>query len=872
MGEADPQRPENPRAVQDLTGTTVGRFAIRARLGAGGMGEVYRAEDTKLKRPVAVKRIAPHLQNDEQYRRRFLKEAERASSLSDPHIAAIHDIVEDKNEIFLVMEYVEGKTLRQRLREHVSIEEVREMAIQCAEALVAAHEKGICHRDIKPENIMLTPAGQVKMLDFGIAKRLRIPEESSVTESLPTPSGALSGTPAYMPPEVLLEKEPDARADIFSLGVVFYESLAGRHPFLAPTFVDTKHRTLHEVPAPLTRFKPEVPAELERIVAKMLAKDPAERYATVRDLLADLRALPYPALPSLPTPYRAKWRKVAVAVLAVVAFLLLVVLTPVRRQLNNWLSGVAVPREKNLAVLRFTPVGEDARAAAFGDGLTETLTTKLTQLTDRYPLQVVPASEVRAQGVTSIEQARRGLGVNLVLEGSLHRAGEWVRVNFTLVDAQTRRPIRADTITAAASDPFAVEDQVVEGVVRMLDLEVKPQERQALATHGTQVAGAFDLYTQGRGFLLNYDKPESIESAISDFQQALSLDPHFALASAGLGEAYFKKYEIRKELPLVEAARQACDRAASLDAKLVDAHVCLGTLYNGTGQYEKAVSEFQRSLEGEPTRDDAYRGLASAYEQLGRLEEAEKTYRRAISLRPQYWAGYSWLGVFCYRQARYREASEMFQRVVRLAPDSFRAYSNLGGTYIYQGRYAEAIPVFERSIAIRPTAYAFSNLGTCHYYLRRFDEAAHTYEEALKIDGNNYAVWVNVAEADYWVPARHPQVAAACQKAILLAKERLKVNPRDATTLGHLAWAHALAGEKESALTTIQQALTLAPGDPDLRFRATLVYNQLGQADRALSWLEKALAAGFSPTMVRDTPFLDNLHSSKRFQELLPKQ
>lgn len=206
MGEADPQRPENPRAIQDLTGTTVGRFAIRARLGAGGMGEVYRAEDTKLKRPVAVKRIAPQLQNDEQYRRRFLKEAERASSLSDPHIAAIHDIVEDKNEIFLVMEYVEGKTLRQRLREHVSIEELLEMAIQCAEALVAAHEKGICHRDIKPENIMLTPAGQVKMLDFGIAKRLRIPEESSVTESLPTPSGALSGTPAYMPPEVLLEK------------------------------------------------------------------------------------------------------------------------------------------------------------------------------------------------------------------------------------------------------------------------------------------------------------------------------------------------------------------------------------------------------------------------------------------------------------------------------------------------------------------------------------------------------------------------------------------------------------------------------------------------------------------------------------------
>ncbi|MFQ5926217.1 MAG: serine/threonine-protein kinase, partial [Terriglobia bacterium] len=224
MAEPRAQEPKSPEGVQDLTGTTVGRFAIRARLGAGGMSEVYRAEDTKLKRSVALKRMAPHLRADEHYRRRFLKEAERASSLNHPHIAGLYDVLEEKGEIYLVMEYVEGVTLRKRLREPLSIKEFLEMAIQCGEALVAAHAEGIVHRDIKPENIMLAPAGQVKVLDFGVAKRLPRPDESTMTASLDSESGGLSGTPAYMAPEVLLEQESDARADIFSLGVVCYEA------------------------------------------------------------------------------------------------------------------------------------------------------------------------------------------------------------------------------------------------------------------------------------------------------------------------------------------------------------------------------------------------------------------------------------------------------------------------------------------------------------------------------------------------------------------------------------------------------------------------------------------------------------------------
>ena len=260
---------ETIQGVPDLTGTMVGRFAVRARLGAGGMGEVYLADDTKLKRPVALKRMAPRLCADELYRQRFLKEAERASSLSDPRIAAIHDILEERNEVFLVMEYVEGVTLRQRLKGRLEVEEFLPVAVQCAEALAAAHEKAIVHHDIKPENIMVTPSGRVKILDFGIAKRMPMPKEGGITASLVTFSSPLSGTPAYMAPEVLLEKEADARVDTFSLGVVFYEALSGRNPFRADTLVATIDRILHTDPESLAQVNPSVPPELAHIVARI---------------------------------------------------------------------------------------------------------------------------------------------------------------------------------------------------------------------------------------------------------------------------------------------------------------------------------------------------------------------------------------------------------------------------------------------------------------------------------------------------------------------------------------------------------------------------------------------------------------------------
>jgi eukaryotic-like serine/threonine-protein kinase len=869
MTEARLQPDAARHPATDLSGTSVGRFVIHSRLGQGGMGEVYRADDTRLKRTVALKRIAPALHADERSRRRLWKEAECASRLSDPHIAAVYDVIEQDNELFVVMEFVEGQTLRRRIQQPLKITEFLPIAIQCAEALAAAQKSGILHHDIKPENIMLTPEGQVKILDFGLARPLVGGPDETTLESLA--SGALAGTPAYMAPEVLDEKVADSRSDIFSLGLVFYEALGGRNPFRAEGFLETCNRILHLDPVPLRQLNPEVPVELERIIFKMLAKDPAERYSSAADLAVDLRA-EQTALtrPALPIPPVMRTRSVLWAGGVVAALLLLAALAPpAQRQVRNWLGLGLVPPTKQVAVLPFNPVSSSPQTAAFGAGLTETLTAKLTQLTAEGSLQVVPATELRARHVSTVDDAHKVFGVNLVLEGSLYESGDRVRINYTLVDARTRRQLRADSLTVAANDPFTAQDEVVKGAVQMLQVEIPPDQRRALESHGTQVAGAYEYYLQGRGYLQDYDKAENLDNAVNVFERALSLDGNYALAYAGLGDTYFKKYSFSKNPKWLNSSKDACEHALRLNSELPSAHVCRGVLYQQTGAYQQAGDEFQRALAAEPTNDDAYRDLASAYESLGKPAEAEKTYRRAIELRAHYWAGYSWLGVFYYRQARFLEAAEMFQQVTKLVPDSYLGYSNLGATYVEESRYTDAIAVLEQSIAIRPFALAYTNQGNAYFYLKRYEEADHAYEQAVKLQERDPLLWWNLGDGYYWTPGKRAQAAAAYRRAIALSDEMLRVNSKDPSSLGVDAICHAMLGEKKAALQSLQQGLKYAPNDPELRFKAALVYNQLGDINSTVAWLEKALAVRYSPSRIRDTPNFAPLQTNPRFQKLV---
>ena len=868
----------NSRSLGDLSGTIAGRFAVIARLGVGGMGEVYRANDIRLERAVALKRIAPRLQSDEDYRNRFLREARYASRLNHPCIGEIHDVFEVDDELLLVMEYVDGETLRQRFARPLNFAEFFDIAVQCADGLSAAHDQGIVHGDIKPENIMLRPNGHIKILDFGLAKELPRLDDEVTAETLGngTRSG---GTLAYMAPEVLLEQPADHRTDIFSLGVVLYEALGGSHPFRSGGAFATANKILQQAPAQLHQLNPKVMPEQERIIAKMLAKDPAERYATAADLLVDLRLaqrdwanlasprqIPAPAISRWPARTSNRTRTFAIA--GVLSLAAVGALVGVVKHFAR--PAPISPSLKNVAVLALNVVGGSAEDKAFADGITDSLTAKLTQMTAAHSIQVISAADVRSKHISKAEDARKEYGAQLVLEGSVQHSGGMVRVIYALVDTTSHSQLNADTIDAPVTDPFGLQDRVAIGIAKMLDLELTSQERDTLQNHGTQIAVAYDLFLRGKGFLQSYDQPGSVDNAIHAFEQALSLDRNYSLAFAGLGSAYLKKYDAQKESGWIELAGKSCQKALDLDSQLAAGHVCLGTLRSQTGQDEAAVHEFQKALNAEPTSDEAYRGLGMAYQHLNRFTDAELTYRKAIEVRPQYWAGYSWLGGFYFRQARYAEAEDAFKKVAALIPDSFLGYSSLGAIYVQTGRYDEANQQLTRSISIRPTYSACSNFATLHYHQRKFAQAADEYEQALKLDSRDYRVWGNLGDAHYWTPGNRDAASSAYRKAITLVKEGLRVDPRDPYLLSNLAAYEAMVGERAASLDALQKALDVAPGDSEVRFRAAVVHNQFADTNATLGWLERAVSAGYSTAKVKDSPNFDALKSSPRYQHLFP--
>src|SRR6266496_6393283 len=480
------------KANSTLTGTVAGRFVILKLLGAGGMGQVYQAQDTKLKRIVAIKRMAPRLQQDERDRRRFLREAQQASALNHPNVAGIYDVIEEDGEIFLIMEFVEGTPLRSAMQGPKSFgtEDFFRIASQGLEGLSAAHEKGILHGDIKPENIMLTPEGRVKVLDFGVARRFSLGEANDATLTSATLAGISGGTPAYMAPEVLTQKPYDGRADLFSLGLVCYEMLGGEQPFETDSLAATMASVLHKEPRPIEELNPKVPASVSRVIQTMLAKDPAQRYSTARDVLVDLRRVQRGESPvfadDLVSPKRRSHRKtfVFVASAAVLVVLAIFVSLKVIRVGTNGSATMpeqaAGEKSATLVVLPLDAISGDAKLTAFGNGLVDTLTAKLAQLSENHPVQVVSAAEIRQKNVSTLDQARQEFAASSGLHLGLQQSGDLVRVTYTLTDAKSGKVLKAANIDAPVTDPFTIEDQVAQGVAGALGFTLKADESREL--------------------------------------------------------------------------------------------------------------------------------------------------------------------------------------------------------------------------------------------------------------------------------------------------------------------------------------------------------------------------------------------------------
>ena len=836
------------------------------------MGVVYRAEDTELQRTVALKFLFEQAGAEPEVHERLRREARTASCLNHPNICAIYEVGEESGELFIVMEYVEGKPLSKLIRPGgLPAETIIRYGQQIASALEHAHARGVIHRDLKPLNVIVTPEGDAKILDFGLARRgdpADFDKQTMETVSTQASTG-LAGTMPYMAPEQFEGGGASPRTDLWSLGVVLYEMASGTRPFHGENLFRLCTAILRNAPPALP---PNSPPGLSRVIYRCLEKEPGRRYQRAGEVRAALEALSPSSQIAAPAPPTTS-RRALRAVLAVAAVVLLAVagIFALRDgKLSKHGGSASVPSQVLLGVL--PPASSDNTAqSAFESGLAETLSSRLGELSTRHQLAVIPMSEMREKHATTIDAARQQFGVNLVLVLSVQRAADQARVNYGLVDARSRRQVHSGTITEAATDSFALQDRVFESVAAAMELQLAPQEKKALAAHGTAEPAAYDFYLQGRGYLQNYDKEENIENAITLFGRALEKDPSFPAAYAGLGEAYWRKFQSTHDSRFVDEATTACQKAAQKDPELAESHACLGIVYQATGKYEKAVEEFQKAAQREPTLDAAPSGLARADESLNRLDEAEQAYKAAIALRPNYWAGYNRLGTFYLRHGMLEQAVQMYSHVTSLVPDSFVGYTNLGIARIQQGRYMDAISPLERSLEIRKTGDATSNLGTAYFQARRYIDAARLFEEAAALDSQNYEIWGNLGDAYYWAPGMRGKADSAYRKALALGAAERKINPRDAHMLSYLAGYHAMLGETGQARSRIDEALRLAPRDPEVLYYAGLVYVQSGEKENAIEALERAVAAGYPAASMLDTPNFASLRNDPRFEALVSR-
>ncbi|MDQ3280652.1 MAG: protein kinase [Acidobacteriota bacterium] len=851
--------------MQLAAGDTLAQYEILGPLGAGGMGEVYRARDARLGREVALKILPAELASNSEALRRFEQEARAASALNHPNIVTIYEIGRAAELVWIAMELVDGSDLRAlAAREPLSLKTALRIAVKLADGLAAAHEKGIVHRDLKPDNVMVTTDGFVKILDFGLAKQVRVitAEETTIPHTSP---GAVFGTVGYMSPEQTVGKEMDYRSDQFSLGVILYEMLTRRRPFDRETKPETMAAIIRDDVEPPSSVNDAVPFEIDRIVARCLAKSPRERYASTRDLARDLREIRDGLTHSSTRVRTAPPAKAAKPQMLHIGIALAIV-SIVSAAAFMWTSrnrAAAGQRIGSLAVLPFRDLSASADGRILADGIAELIATRLSAVRE---LRVsAPFEGARVSENDDLATIAKKRAADAIVRGVVQRSGENVRVTYSLVDASSGRTLVSSTATRPATDLFALEDAIADDLVHALGRDAAPRAESATAALGPNDQRQF---IEAVGLLQRVKDERSVDRAITTLEGILRNARESGAVNALLARALLYKAALARRPALLEQATVYATRGVALSADDPETHITLGRLLNESRRHAEAVREFQRALALDPEASEAVLGLAQAADGQGRAADAEKMYRRAIALRPDAPANHMIFGIFCYTQGRHDEAIEHFRIATELAPELAHAHANLGAALQARGRQDEAMRAFRQSLAIEPTAAGWSNLGTLQFFNGRYEDAESSYRRAAALAPADPVMWVNLGDACR-ATGNAPCASDAWPRAISTARDALAVSSSNVLTRAMLASALAKSGDIAAAEGEIRRALETDPTNPDVLYQASVIATLRGSLDSAVSWLERAIKAGYPADYAQRDPVLDPLKAMPSFSKVV---